>query len=104
MGLDVRIASIPNPRKEREEHYYNAKHTKLLDLGLKPHNLSDSLLDSLLSIAVKYKSRISREVIAPRVNWRTTKSDRITRSTAGPDSAGEERAPLEVRAGRAARA
>ena len=33
-------------------------HTSLLDLGLEPHNLSDSLLDSLLNIAIHYKDRI----------------------------------------------
>src|SRR5262249_59983651 len=41
-GLDVQIDNVENPRFEKEEHYYNAKHTKLLDLGLKPHLLSDT--------------------------------------------------------------
>src|ERR687887_1098006 len=40
-GLDVTIESIENPRVELEEHYYNAKHTKLVDLGLEPHFLSE---------------------------------------------------------------
>src|SRR5262245_48365291 len=41
---------------EREEHYYNAKHSKLLDLGLEPHFLSESLLDSLMNIAMRIAS------------------------------------------------
>jgi UDP-sulfoquinovose synthase len=40
---------------EAEQHYYNAKHSKLIDLGLAPHYLSDSLLDSLMNIAMKYQ-------------------------------------------------
>jgi UDP-sulfoquinovose synthase len=53
-----------------EQHYYNAKHTRLLDLGLQPHYLSDSLLDSLMNISLEYKDRVDREVIRPRVDWR----------------------------------
>ena len=53
LGYDVRIEHLPDPRVEKEEHYYNAKHSKLLDLGLEPHFLSESLLDSLMNIAVQ---------------------------------------------------
>ncbi len=37
VGLEVEVTPIENPRVEMEEHYYNARHTKLLDLGLQPH-------------------------------------------------------------------
>jgi len=74
LGLTCRIEHVPDPRVEAEEHYYNAKHTKLIDLGLKPHFLSDSLLDSLLNIAVRYKERIDAKVIWPTVKWRQTKN------------------------------
>jgi UDP-sulfoquinovose synthase len=74
LGLTCRIEHVPDPRVEAEEHYYNAKHTKLLDLGLKPHLLSDSLLDSLLNIAVRYKDRVDTKVIWPTVKWRQPKS------------------------------
>ncbi len=70
MGLDVEINHLPNPRVELEEHYFNAKNTKLLDLGLQPHYLSDSLLDSLLNFAVKYKHRVAEKHILPTVSWR----------------------------------
>src|SRR4029453_5114543 len=29
IGLNVRIEHIPDPRVEKEEHYYNAKHSKM---------------------------------------------------------------------------
>jgi hypothetical protein len=70
MGLKVEIQHLENPRVELEEHYYNAKNTKLLDLGLQPHYLSDSLLDSLLNFALKYKDRVDVRQILPKVKWR----------------------------------
>lgn len=70
MGLDVEIDHLENPRVEAEDHYFNAKNTNLLELGLQPHYLSDSLLDSLLNFAVKYKHRVDKEQILPKVQWR----------------------------------
>lgn len=70
-GLDVKIVHIPNPRVEVEEHYYNAEHTKLFDLGLDPHYLSGSLVDSLMNIALQYKDRIDPSIIDAKVNWRS---------------------------------
>lgn len=75
-GLNVQIEHLPDPRVEAEEHYYNAKHTKLVDLGLQPHLLSESLVDSLVNIAVQYRDRIDTSVLFPRVNWRESKNDR----------------------------
>jgi UDP-sulfoquinovose synthase len=70
IGLDVEINNLNNPRVELEDHYFNAKNTNLLDLGLQPHYLSDSLLDSLLNFAVKYKNRVDNNQILPKVSWR----------------------------------
>ena len=76
-GLNVEISHIPNPRVEKEAHYYNAKHTKLTNLGLRPHFLSKSLLDSLLNIAFDYRGRVNHDVIYPKVNWRNVRSERL---------------------------
>jgi UDP-sulfoquinovose synthase len=70
MGLNIDINHLDNPRVELEEHYFNAKNTKLIDLGLQPHYLSDSLLDSLLNFAVKYKTRVDQQQILPKVKWK----------------------------------
>lgn len=70
LGIEVQTISVPNPRVEAEEHYYNAKHTKLIELGLEPHLLSDSLLDSLLNVAVQFKDRVDTKQIMPSVSWR----------------------------------
>src|SRR6185369_10445430 len=78
LGLRVEIEHLPDPRVEKEEHYYNAKHSKLIDLGLKPHMLSESLLDSLVNIALKYRDRIDQSLFVPRVDWRKARNDRRT--------------------------
>jgi UDP-sulfoquinovose synthase len=41
-----------------------------LDLGLQPHYLSDSLLDSLLNFAIRYKQRVDHTQILPKVTWK----------------------------------
>jgi UDP-sulfoquinovose synthase len=88
VGLEVRIENLANPRVEKEEHYYHAKHTKLLDLGLEPHYLGDSLLDSLLNIAVEYRDRVDVDHIMPRVDWRTgrAKQQRVMKAPAQPSA------------------
>ncbi len=70
IGLKVDIDYMENPRVELEQHYFNAKNTKLLDLGLQPHFLSDALLDSLLNFAIKYRDRIDESQILPKVSWK----------------------------------
>jgi UDP-sulfoquinovose synthase len=76
LGLAVKLNHLPDPRVEAEEHYFNAKHSKLMDLGLEPHYLSNSLLDSLVNIALKYRDRLDTSLIAPRVDWRQTNNGR----------------------------
>jgi UDP-sulfoquinovose synthase len=80
LGMKVEIDHIPDPRVEAEQHYYNAKHSKLLDLGLQPHYLSESLLDSLMNIAMKYRDRIDPTIILPQVNWREPRNNRRQRA------------------------
>jgi UDP-sulfoquinovose synthase len=76
MGLKVEIDHLPDPRVEAESHYYNAKHSKLADLGLEPHLLSESLVDSLVNIALRYRDRIDPAMFAPQVNWRSGRNER----------------------------
>ena len=87
LGLDARLENIENPRVEKYDHYYNAAHTKLLDLGLEPHYLGDALLDSVLNIAMQYGDRIDRDVVMPSVDWRTGKArQRIHKAPAEPST------------------
>jgi UDP-sulfoquinovose synthase len=70
VGLDVAINPIDNPRVEMEEHYYNATHTKLLDLGLKPHLLSEALVEHMFAVIEEYKDRVILDHILPRDRWK----------------------------------
>ena len=80
LGLTIQVDHIADPRVEAQEHYYNAKHSKLIELGLEPHLLSDSLLDSLMNVALKYRDRIDPTVMLPRVNWREPHNERREQS------------------------
>jgi UDP-sulfoquinovose synthase len=77
LGLEVEIDHLPDPRVEAESHYYNAKHSRLIDLGLQPHFLSGSLLDSLMNIALQYRDRVDPALFLPQVNWRKTQNRRV---------------------------
>ncbi len=92
LGVTTEVEHLPDPRVELEEHYYNAKHSKLIDLGLEPHLLSDSLLDSLMNIALKYRDRVDPELILPQVNWRSPRNERR-----GQGSPGEARSLTQAR-------
>jgi UDP-sulfoquinovose synthase len=74
-GLTVQIKHVANPRVEAEKHYYNATHTRLLELGLEPHKLDGEVLDSLIHLALRQRERIDRSLILPTVNWRETKNE-----------------------------
>ncbi len=83
LGLTIQVDHIADPRVEAQEHYYNAKHSKLIELGLEPHLLSDSLLDSLMNVALKYRDRVDPNVMLPRVNWREPHNERREQSDRG---------------------
>jgi UDP-sulfoquinovose synthase len=68
------IDHTADPRVEKEEHYYRAAHTKLLDLGLVPHLLTSSVIQSILAVAQKFKDNVDLEAIRPTVEWRNTAS------------------------------
>jgi len=69
-GLDVKVDHLDNPRVEAEEHYYNAKHSALLDLGLKPHYLSETLVESMFAKIEEHKDRVITKAIMPKTLWR----------------------------------
>ncbi|MFN2490532.1 MAG: NAD-dependent epimerase/dehydratase family protein [Actinomycetota bacterium] len=70
LGWDPIVENIHNPRVEAEEHYYNAKHTHLLDLGLEPHLLSDTLIDALLETVRARGEAVHRRLLYPGHDWR----------------------------------
>ena len=69
LGYDPQIQHVDNPRVEAEEHYYNAKHTKLLELGLEPNLLGPELIRSMLNKVAAQAERIDRSKLLMGVRW-----------------------------------
>ncbi len=75
---DAVIENWKDPRVEKEEHYYRAAHTKLLDLGLVPHLLTSTVIQSILGVADQFRGNADMDAIRPTVEWRSTASDLVT--------------------------
>ena len=73
LGYSVEIQHVDNPRVEKEEHYYNAIHTKLLDLGLEPTLLGEELVESMIHVIERHKGRAIEAAIDPRTRWNPAK-------------------------------
>jgi UDP-sulfoquinovose synthase len=69
VGLSIEIQHVENPRMEAEAHYYNPRHTGLLDLGLSPHYLSEDVLIEMMEFVMKYKDQIKHDQIYRKIKW-----------------------------------
>ncbi|MSW00652.1 MAG: hypothetical protein F2903_08625 [Actinobacteria bacterium] len=69
---------------EKQEHYYNAINTKLLDLGLQPHLMSSETLRSIMRIVEQHKDRVNPKAFEATVNWRHTTNHLPTAGTVLP--------------------
>jgi UDP-sulfoquinovose synthase len=74
LGYTVEVDHVDNPRVELEEHYYNATHTKLLDLGLEPTLLKEELIESVIGAIERYKGHVIDASIDPQTRWKPQKS------------------------------
>jgi UDP-sulfoquinovose synthase len=70
LGLDVKIQHIDNPRIEAEEHYYNPKHTGLIDLGLTPNYLTADVLCQMLEFVETHRENIVKDRIFRGTAWK----------------------------------
>jgi UDP-sulfoquinovose synthase len=68
---NVEVEYLANPRVELDEHYYNVVHTGLVELGLQPHLLSNTLIDSLFAVAARHIDRADVSLMRPTINWRS---------------------------------
>jgi len=69
LGWSVEVAHTRNPRKELEEHYYNARHSKLVDLGLQPRLLNEELIDTMLLKIKDHADRVDVSTLVQDVRW-----------------------------------
>jgi UDP-sulfoquinovose synthase len=77
---------LANPRVENEEHYFHAANTKLLDLGLQPHLLTDEVISGILELVEQHRDRVDVRAIAPTVQWRSSASTLTTAGETGDSS------------------
>jgi UDP-sulfoquinovose synthase len=66
---EVELEYLDNPRVEQAEHYYHVVHTGLVELGLQPHLLSQTLIESLFDIAAAHQHRVDHTALRPTIHW-----------------------------------
>jgi len=64
------IDHIPNPRVEAEEHFYEAKHTALLNIGLEPHLLGHSTIQGMYEYVCSHRDKIDTATLRPGIKWK----------------------------------
>ena len=69
MNLEVEVSHIENPRKEKEDHYYNVTNEGFDKLGFKPCLLTDDVIAGMLEKIGSNKELIDKRKILPRVSW-----------------------------------
>jgi UDP-sulfoquinovose synthase len=72
---EATIEHVENPRVELEGHYYNVRHSRLEELGLKPTLLSMALIDHLFDVVERHRDRVDLAAVMPTVRWRETTSE-----------------------------
>jgi UDP-sulfoquinovose synthase len=68
-GYEVELKSIPNPRKEAEEHYYNPTYQGLQSIGVNPHYLTEEVMEGLFEVVERYRNNIRKDVIFKGIKW-----------------------------------
>jgi UDP-sulfoquinovose synthase len=68
-GFNVQLNHLENPRKEAEDHYYNPTYQGLIEIGVKPHYLTDDVLIDMIEAVDKYKKNIRSDIIFKGVKW-----------------------------------
>ena len=71
----VTVEHLANPRVEEEGHHAaDVVHSGMVELGLEPHLLSDTLIESLFEITKRFAHRVRREAMIPTIDWRRASS------------------------------
>jgi UDP-sulfoquinovose synthase len=66
----VKVANLPNPRREAVENDLNVSRDRFMALGLNPTVLSEGLLEEVRDVAEKYRDRVDVTKIMARSVWR----------------------------------
>ena len=76
LGLHVEVRNLENPRYESEDHYYNADHQQLFDLGYQPTQPIEAEIKVMLEDLLPYRDRIlqKKNSLIPDIRWDGTRS------------------------------
>lgn len=79
-GKGATIEHVPNPRVEKEEHYYNPEHVKLRKLGYKTTRTLEQEIAIILEDLSGYRQRLSKlkKVIMPRTFWKESSGKELS--------------------------
>lgn len=77
LGHDAVVAHVPNPRVEKEQHHYRARHDKLAALGVRSHLLDEDVLVDLLRAVEPFVATADTACMAPDHNWREHHRDAV---------------------------
>lgn len=69
LGIKTKVEHLANPRLEKEEHYYNPKHTGLKELGLKPNYVSQEVLVEIMKEVSRHAESIGSHKIFRNTKW-----------------------------------
>ena len=69
LGFSGAIQKISNPRKEKENHYYNPKAESYNSLGFQPSILDESFLTAQLKWLSCFKDEFVLSQVMPSVSW-----------------------------------
>jgi UDP-sulfoquinovose synthase len=71
LGLHVSIENLENPRIEAEEHYYNADHQHLANLGYRSAHNAETEIKIMLQDMLPFRDRIwkKQHVLIPDIRW-----------------------------------
>ncbi len=70
IDIETTIKKMKNPRIEKEKHYYNAMHSGMKKLGLKPSLLTNKSIIEIAEHVLKYKKKINKAIIQPKSIWK----------------------------------
>ena len=69
LDISCEIRKLDNPRKEKEDHYYNAKNDTFYAHGLEPMHFGVNTLTPIIRQVLDYKDLIDSSKILPSITW-----------------------------------
>lgn len=79
-GKGAVIENVPNPRVEKEEHYYNPEHVKLRKLGYRTTRTLEQEIEIILEDISNYRKRLTKlkKVIMPKTFWKESSGKQMS--------------------------